>query len=280
MQSFWTSLSGMSASQKWLDTIGDNLANENTPGFAAGQTSFQDTLTRVLSPTATGGQTAGRLTPPGWWGGSGVMGTQIERDFSTMPLQQTGVSTDLAINGPGFFMVQNPTGGSPLLTKAGDFSWAKMANGSFALATPDGNPVLDSQGKPIEITTTSAGAQTAPLAVAKDGTVTVAGKALGQKLAIAEVGSPSDDLQAAGENNFTANPGINVRVINAARPGVGTTGGTGVSSTIEQGLLSQSNVDVSKAMIDMVQAQRMFDLNAEAEQMTTHMEQTSNNIHT
>ncbi|MCL6549280.1 MAG: flagellar hook-basal body protein [Alicyclobacillus sp.] len=291
MQASGTSLNAMEASQTWLDTIADNLANVSTPGFAAGQVSFQDTLTAALSGSATGGTAvAGRMTPPGWWIGTGVLAAPAQRDFSQMQLQQTGVNTDLAINGQGFFVIAGP-GGQRLLTKAGDFTWSAMGNGRFALATPEGYPVLDTAGQPIEV---APGTDTGNLSVAPDGAVTVGGVQLGQRIAIAEVTDPADHLTALNDNLFAANPGVQVRVVNdgaAAGAGGGARGaGNGPGSagqaaaesagTIAEGFLSQSNVDMTKAMVDMIQAQRMFDLNAEALQMTSTMNQATNNLHT
>ncbi|MCL6454624.1 MAG: flagellar hook-basal body protein [Alicyclobacillus sp.] len=283
MQASGTSLNAMEASQTWLDTVADNLANVNTPGFAAGQVSFQDTLTAALSASATGGTAvAGRMTPPGWWIGTGVLAAPAQRDFSQMQLEQTGVNTDLAINGQGFFLIAGP-GGQRLLTKAGDFTWSAMGNGRFALATPEGYPVLDTTGKPIEV---APGTDTGKLSVAPDGAVTVGGVQLGQRIAIAEVTDPADHLTALNDNLFAANPGVPVRVVNGGALGVGNVAGSAAQAAVEaagtiaEGFLSQSNVDMTKAMVDMIQAQRMFDLNAEALQMTSTMNQATNNLHT
>lgn len=266
MQSFFTSLNALKASQTWLDVVGNNMANQDTPGYAADQQNFSDTLTQAWSGQATGDNVASRMSPSGWWGGTGSVAGAVQKDFSTMPVQTTGVLTDLAIQGPGFFMVQSPNGGQPMLTKAGNFTWSKMANGSFALATQSGHPVLDTNGKPI----TAPGGNTDGFAVEQNGTVTFNHVPTGQKLALAEVTMPGQSLTPVNNTLFSINQGAKTRIVNGPAGAVGNGNGSG-TSTIRQGALSQSNVDLTKVMVDMLSAQRMFDLNAQAEEMSNKM---------
>ncbi len=266
MQSLWTSLSGMKSSLTWLDRISNNIANQDTVGFAAEKGSFADAYTMALQGNPAVNEQAGRKTPPGWWGGTGVVAGGWYNDFATMPLQQTGNPMDLAIQGDGFFVVGQGNG-SVHLTKAGNFTWSKAADGSFFLATQQGAPVLDTNGRRIVVR----GSGSHTLQVGPDGLVQVDGKSTGQKIAIAVVSLPDEKLATVGDNEFVLKPGAAVRIVNQ-----GNAMPAGIAVT--QGALSMSNVDLTVEMTDMIQAQNMFALNAKALGMADRMMQDANNI--
>lgn len=270
MQSLWTSLSGMQSSLTWLDRIGNNLANESTPGYAAETGTFSDMFTQALSGNATGPTVAGRYTPQGLWNGTGVLASGVESNFSQMPIQRTGDPLDLALQGAGFFMVRGPQG-QAMLTKAGNFQWSKAADGRFMLATQSGLPVLDVKGQPI-MEESGAKSSGLPMSVGMDGQISY-GHVNAQRIAIAEVNLPSQSLSDAGDNLFSVQAGAGLTVANA--PGSPS---AGQNSSVVQGGLSMSNVDATVEMTDMVQAQHMFSLNAEALQLTNRMLQVANSI--
>lgn len=283
MQAYWASASGMRASLDSLDRIANNLANEETPGYAAQSGSFADTYTQALAPTATAAPVSGRYTPPGWWGGTGVMATNVTQDFTTSPLQTTSIPTDLAIQGNAFFVVQLPGGGTAL-TKAGDFQFAPIAGSQnqSMLVTPDGYPVLDTAGKPIVAT----GLQSTQMTV--DGAGQIAwGSATGPRIAMATVPLPDNTLTQAGNNLYTLKPGTVTTIANApvAAGGAGSTSGGGANTpgtagadSMVQGALSTSNVDMATEMTNMLQAQQMFQLNAESLQFARQMNQTASTM--
>lgn len=264
-----------------MNQISNNLANVNTTGFAADTGSFADTLTQALSGSATAPASANRYTPPGWWGGTGVAATKTEQSFSQMPIKQTGNPTDLAINGDGFFVVQG-SGGQPLLTKAGNFIWSRQANGTFALSTPSGQAVLDVNGQPIVAPGSGGGAGSAPstqnFSVGPDGQVSWGGQPT-QKIAMAHVFLPGQNLTSVGNNEFAIGAGA----FAAAGAGAGATGAAGVqsliinrapgtpTSTMTQGALAGSNVDMTVQMANLLQAEQMYNLNTEALQLTNHL---------
>ncbi|GMA50989.1 flagellar basal-body rod protein FlgG [Alicyclobacillus contaminans] len=265
MQSLWTGLSALQASQQWLNRVGDNLANEDTVGYSADEGSFADTFTALLNQSAPVNAAAGRMTPPNWRGGTGVMAVSEEKDFSQLPLQRTDNPMDLAIQGDGFFAVQGANG-QLLLTKAGDFTWSETANGQFELATQAGQPVLDTAGRPI----TYSGTSQPTLGVGPNGDVTINGRSTGQRLALVTVPLPGQHLTPVDGNAYVVNPGVAVTVANR--------GNTNTGGQIEQGMLAMSNVDLTQQMTDMIAAQRMFDLNAESVQMTNRMMGDANQI--
>jgi flagellar hook protein FlgE len=106
----YTGISGLNASSKELDVIANNLANTNTIGFKSGTTYFADVLSQSISGGASGTMQVGR----------GVSVAEIQTQFSTGSFETTGVGTDVAIDGDGFFMVNDKDDGT-YYTRAGAF---------------------------------------------------------------------------------------------------------------------------------------------------------------
>jgi flagellar basal body rod protein FlgG len=267
MQSVWTSLSGMQASQAWLKTIGNNIANQSTTGYATNEASFADTYTKLLQGSATGPTIASRYTPLGWGGGTGTFAQGIQSNFNGMSTTQTGNPTDLAIQGNGFFVVEGQNG-TPLYTKAGNFIWSKAANGNMVLATAQGRPVLDVNGHPIV-------QQPGEFAVGQDGQVSYGQGAAGgvaQRIAIAQVGIPSQTLAPVGDGLY--------QLTNGGKATVANRNGSPIGVSILQGSLNTSNVSLTKEMTDMLQAQTMYQLNAQAQSVNNKMMQAANALGT
>ena len=120
-RSLETGASGIRQFQVALDTIGNNLANINTTSYKAGRVDFSDTLLQTLKPGT--GDTANASGTAPIQVGNGAQVSSIETDFSQGAIDQTGVSTDLAINGDGYFLVKNTASPSQEVyaTRAGDF---------------------------------------------------------------------------------------------------------------------------------------------------------------
>src|SRR4051794_9563622 len=137
LRSLFAGISGLRVNQTMLDVTGNNIANANTIGFKASTTVFQDTLSQML--TAGSGGSAG---PNGLGGtnpiqvGLGVQIAATNTNFAQGSAQTTGRTTDLMIQGDGFFVVQS--GNETLYTRAGAFTFDR----SGSLVTPDGARVL------------------------------------------------------------------------------------------------------------------------------------------
>lgn len=125
--------SGIEANQTMLDTIGNNIANVNTDGYKETTAEFSDLLNQQLSP-ASGAAPGLASTDPSAIG-SGVSVSGINTDYGEGAITQTGVPTDVAISGPGFFVVDRA--GQQSYTRAGNFHLD--TNGT--LATADGGVV-------------------------------------------------------------------------------------------------------------------------------------------
>src|SRR3712207_3514321 len=104
--------SGMLAQQLRIDTIANNLANASTPGFKGSSASFKDLLYRA-APAGSSGSGGVQL-------GSGAAAATVSRDHTQGALRDTGVPTDLAIDGDGFFRVRRGDG-TVAYTRAGGF---------------------------------------------------------------------------------------------------------------------------------------------------------------
>ena len=151
MSSFSIALSGLNADSSALDVVGNNLANLNTTGYKDSTVSFYD----LLQSSLAGGSTQI---------GGGVSAPQTERIFTQGSIQTTGGNYDAAINGNGFFVVQNPTG-STLYTRAGNFSLNSQgdlvtATGQFVQGWSAQNGVVNTSGAIGNITVPSNALQT------------------------------------------------------------------------------------------------------------------------
>lgn len=144
----FTALSSLKAHQDWIDVIGNNLANTNTPGYKSARVSFADNFSRALSfaqgPTgALGGRNPSQI-------GQGVNVGAISRSLQQGSLTETGRTFDLAMQGRGFFALTN--GAVDLFTRVGTFGLDASAK-LVDLAT--GYQVLNPTGNPIDIDTDS-----------------------------------------------------------------------------------------------------------------------------
>jgi len=126
LTSLYSGLSGLNTNALQLSLIGNNLANINTPGYKSSSAAFQD----LLSQTLTGGSSGGNINFLQIGLGAGVAGTN--QNFSQGSLQSTGINTNVAIQGEGFFVVRGSDGVN--YTRAGDFHIDATGN----LVTSDG----------------------------------------------------------------------------------------------------------------------------------------------
>lgn len=225
IRGFYTSVSGLIANAARQAVVADNVANINTPGFRqsrTAQSAFQLELAR-----STGGDLGPLATA--------AVVTGLTLDRAAGPLETTGVPTDLAIEGDGFFVIRTATGTA--LTRAGDF----VIDATGTLTTQAGEPVLAADGGPI---TVPGGASA--FAVAPDGTLAGTGRR------IAVVGWPAAGVDRLGGTLFTSRGGA---AIDPAIPAAGT---------IRQGALEHSNVDLAAAMTELIGYQRSLGLDARA----------------
>lgn len=130
IRSMSSALSGLRNHQVMLDVVGNSIANVSTVGFKGSSTVFSDVLTQTLNGASAPGAQTGGSNPSQIGLGSRLAATI--QSFSQGAIQRTGRTTDLAIQGDGFFVVSN--GSQNLYTRAGSFTLDASGN----LATPDG----------------------------------------------------------------------------------------------------------------------------------------------
>ncbi len=241
VEGLFSAAAGMAAQQQRLDAISNDIANADTDGYQAERLGFQD----LLYNPAGGTSGAGVAT------GTGTALTQLGTSQVQGPMDQTGRTLDVALNGPGYLEVRRADG-STGLTRNG--SLALDATGQ--LTTADGSIVQP----PIKV---PAGVAESQISIGPDGTVSGAGRTLG-KLAIVTVPAPAQ-LTAAGNTMYTPSAASG-----AVRAATGT--------TVRQGALEGSNVDINTEMVAMMDAQNSYSLDSEAIKLQQQMMQTADAV--
>jgi flagellar basal-body rod protein FlgG len=249
----------MAAQQVNIDTIANNIANVNTTGFKQGRAEFQDLLYQNMRP-AGAPASASTEYPVGLQLGLGTRPVATTRIYTQGDFRQTGNPLDLVIQGKGFFQVRLPSG-ETAYTRDGSFH----VNNTGALVTADGNPVEPQITIP---------ADAQEIVIGNDGTVSVtqAGQSASQQVGtiqIANFQNPSG-LNAIGGNLLTTTTA-------SGQPVTGNPGQTGLGS-INQGFLEQSNVSVVDEMVNMIIAQRAYEVNSKAVRVADDMLSQINNL--
>jgi flagellar basal-body rod protein FlgG len=250
VQTLYTAATGMEAMEAKLDVIANNLANVNTTGFKKDRANFEDLFYR--HEVIPGAQDAnGQPTPTGISTGLGVTVSSTQTDFRQGAFEQTGGELDVAIEGDGFFQVQDPSG-EILYTRAGNFDI--NANGQLVMGSA-------STGRFLE-PAISFPQDTVGIVIGADGRVSV--RTAGQS-AMTEVGQLQlaqfvnpDGLIKLGENLYAQSDASN-------SPTIGVPGQDGLGQ-IRQGMLEASNVQPVRELIDLITTQRSFELNSQTVQ--------------
>jgi len=250
IQSLYSGATGMEAQQLNLNNISSNLANANTTGFKRSKIEFQDLLYQK-SRSAGADAGAGTVVPTGIEIGNGSRVVSTSKVFTQGELKQTGVNMDIAIQGDGFLQVQRADG-SFGYTRDG----ALKVDGQGRVVTSDGLLVL-SNFQPIT-------GNTSNVTIASTGEVTVQGTSGTQsfRIQLARFANPSG-LRALGGNIYeeTAASGT-VQLGNPGDNGLGT---------VTQGFLESSNVNIVDEMVNMIQAQRAYEINSKSIQTSDDM---------
>lgn len=250
LQAIYSAASGIKGQQTRLDTAAANIANSETVGYKAVRVDFKDALYTAMDHPAGDAEAANLLA------GSGVLVGATSAGFSNGTLMTTGSALDFAISGDGYFAVEG-AGGETLYTRNGSFGATAGEEGSF-LVTSQGYYVLDGAGNRIALPQDRAG-----LAVTEDGMLSVADGAFAT-LGIAEFANP-DGLLAVGNSCF--------QVTEASGQAV-----PAGNSSVVQGSLEGSNVDMAQELTLLIRAQRAYSLASRALQTADDMEGLANNM--
>ena len=240
-----------------LDVISNNLANVNTTGFKKSKIEFQELLYQTTrAPGADLG--SGNQLPTGIQVGQGSRPVATARIFTNGDLTQTGEQLDVAVQGAGFFQVQMPDG-TNAYTRDGAFK----TDSTGRIVTSDGLPVVGGF-QPVPAGTTN-------ITISSNGNVTYTG-ASGTTTFQAQLvrfNNPAG-LESEGSNLYKETPA-------SGTPELGTPGQNGFG-TLNQGYLELSNVSVVEEMVNLIQAQRAYEVNSKAVQAADEMMQQSNNM--
>ncbi len=259
MQALWIAATGMKGQELRINVISNNLANVNTPGFKASRIDFEDLIYQTFK--AAGATSAGgNQVPTGLEVGLGVRPAAVQKLFLQGDYHQTQNPLDLAIEGRGFFKVTMPDG-TVAYTRSGAFK----LDSEGRIVTSDGYPIDPEIVIPAEATSVT---------ISSDGTVsvTIPGQTQAQevgRLELADFVNPAG-LKAIGKNLF----------LPTAASGDPTTGSPGEDGlgTIAQGFLELSNVDLVTELVEMIMAQRAYEINGKVIQSADEMLQTAANL--
>ncbi|WP_326536790.1 flagellar basal-body rod protein FlgG [Pseudorhodoferax sp.] len=238
----WVSKTGVQAQDAKLQAIANNLANVNTVGFKRDRVVFEDLFYTVeQQPGAQ--MSANRNADGGVQLGNGVRIVGTQKVFTTGSLQTTGRDLDIAIVGNGFLQVELPTG-ETAYTRAGQLG--RSLDGQ--LTNAQGLPIAPQITIPANATNITIGENGIVSATVGNATVPTE---LGQ-LTLTTFVNPTG-LLALGDNLYQ-------QTLSSGEPAEGNPGEDG-RGKLKQGTLEGSNVQVAEEMVDMIAAQRTYEMN-------------------
>jgi flagellar basal-body rod protein FlgG len=258
----------MTSQQTNVDVISNNLANINTTGYKKQTAEFKSLLYQTIQEQSTDNN--GDPKPSGIQVGLGVRNSSITTQFSQGAFTETGNDFDLAINGKGFFMVRNQEG-DIAYTRNGAFQFAVGSEG-ITFVTSDGYPVLDTNQEPIiledtynvaNITINEYGELCYPDA---DGNPVSIGKRIG----LAQFNN-SNGLAKLSNSLLKETEASGAARVETEDAGL-------KASTLKQGYLEASNVQTVDEMVNLIVAQRAYEMNSKVITASDEMLKQANNL--
>ena len=256
-------VAALSTYEKGLEVIGNNIANVNTVGFKGGDAQYADSFSQVLqaSSPAPAGNTGSDQSAKEV--GTGVRLTGVATDFTQGEINTTGIGSDLAVSGSGFFIVKDPSNGASYATRDGEFRWD--SNGY--LVNSQGDRVQGQVGGTsgavgdIKLGTPPTGTQLQSVTINNLGNVVESysdgSSATTNQVLLQNYNDPSA-LMSVGNNLYTgmvnAGPigGATLSVANNAPDTLGL-------GSIQSGALEGSNVDLTQQFSNLITTQRSFE---------------------
>ncbi len=241
----WIAKTGLDAQQTRMAVIANNLANVNTTGFKQSRAVFNDLLYQnIRQPGAQSSQNT--QLPSGLMLGTGVQTVATEKVFTQGNIVHTDNSLDIALEGRGFFEILRPDG-TVGYTRDGSF----QLNADGQIVTADGFPLQPGISLPTG---------TLSVTVGSDGIISAL---LSGSAAPTQVGTVQlvDFINPTGLQPIGGNMYIETAASGA--PQSGTPGQSGLG-TVVQGALESSNINVVAELVDMIEAQRAYEMNSKA----------------
>ena len=268
VRSLWTAATGMLAQQINLDTIANNLSNVNTHGYKTQVNEFKTLLYQTLQTRTTTAN--GEQKPTSAQVGLGVRNSAITTIFTNGHMLASERDTSFAIEGKGFFAVRGRDG-DIYYTRNGNMNFTLGANGNM-LTNSDGLPVLDTNGNPIILDEEFILNQ---ITVSADGTLCYPDEnnvpqSMGIAIGLFQFNNPNG-LERLADSLYAQSAASGQPINEATNPDV-------ERSKVIQGYLEGSNVQVADEMVNMIVAQRAYELNSKAIQASDEMLQQANNL--
>lgn len=268
VRSLWTAATGMISQQTNVDTIANNLANVNTTGYKAEVAEFKSLLYQTIQTKTTTAN--GENKPVGAQVGLGVRNSAITSIFKQGSMLESSSTTAFAISGDGFFAVRGEDG-ETYYTRNGNFNFTTAQNGMM-LANSDGLPVLDSTGKPITLGTQYVASK---IGVNKEGQLTYPDadnnpQTIGIQIGVYQFTNPSG-LEKVDSTMYQVSAASGAAINEATNNNV-------KKSEIVQGYLEGSSVQVADEMVNLIVAQRAYEMNSKAITTTDEMLQQANQL--
>lgn len=265
LRSLNSGVSGIQQFQGSLDVIGNNIANANTTAYKSARTDFSDAFSQTLQLSSSGG--SGNSGVAGKQVGAGVTTAAIRSLFSQGAVTSTGIQTDLAISGEGFFVVRDTISNTEYATRAGDFrmdengylvtnSGLRVQGYNDSALSTIGDVKIDASDRPV---TADPNATIVAFSINPDGMVNVRlsdGTAYNRAQVLMQGFRSPEALLKQGDNLFSG--------MSSAGP-IGSTllapGASGLGQ-IKAGSLELSNVDLANEFAKLITAQRGFQASA------------------
>jgi flagellar hook protein FlgE len=269
LRSLTSAISGLQNFQQRMDVIGNNVSNVNTTAFKGARVNLADSFSQTLRSSSAG--TGGSSSTSAMQIGSGVSISAISNVYTQGALARTGVGTDLALTGNGFFVVRDTISGNEYVTRAGDFrvdesgyvvtnTGLRVQGYNDAALTTMGDLLIDTTGMPATSDPTSTLVSFAIDVEGKinvnlsDGSQFVRGQILLQNF------SDPQGLMKEG-NNLYSGIGAAGPLGGASNPTPAPPGTNGLGK-IQSGALELSNVDLANEFTNLITTQRAYQANA------------------
>lgn len=273
MRSLWSAASGMKAQQTNTDVIANNLANVNTVGFKTSKAEFKTLLSQQVQQRAARSaidvnddEVTVESRPAPAWVGLGTRVSSITASFTQGSLEASDLSSSFAIEGKGFFQIRGADN-EMYYTRSGNFQWSIGTDNRAMLTTQEGYPVLNSTGQEIKLPANMSGESVSYdtnnnqfTYVDENGeTQTLAGS----RIAMFQFRNPAG-LAAASNNRFQETAASGEAMNEATNNNLET-------SKVHQNYLEMSNVNVADEMVNLIVAQRAYEMNSKAIQASDDM---------
>lgn len=255
-----TAALGMSAQQRSVDNIANNLANVGTTGFKRSTIAFQDLFYENIAASKMGSSSSRSTSDgPTLQVGHGSRAVATIRNFMQGSVAETGNALDIAISGDGFFQVEMPDG-TTAYTRDGNFS----RDSSGLLVNNSGLPIAGQFEVPTDALAIDIGQDGTVTALLSDNTQVDIGQ-----LELAKFAN-NGGLEAIGDNLYVETEASGLAFF-------GTPGSEGFG-VVRQGYLEQSNVDIVTEMVRLIEAQRAYETNSKMVQTAEDMMSVTNSI--